>query len=171
MLIIPGIIISMLTFPGVILHEASHLLACKLCKIKVHKVCYFRFGNPAGYVIHEQTSNSGQQIFISIAPFLFSTFIGIALGLFVIANLNPDMTIVQILVGWLGVSIAMHAFPSTGDAKSLWKTVWKRKTNVLLKICSIPLVSVIYLINIGSIFFADLVFAFFVVLIIPKWFF
>jgi hypothetical protein len=52
MFFIPGPVIAAITFPGVILHETAHLFFCKLFKLQVYNVCYFRFGNPAGFVLH-----------------------------------------------------------------------------------------------------------------------
>jgi len=51
MFFIPGPVIAALTFPGVIVHEMAHQLFCRLFRVAVLDVCYFRFGNPAGYVI------------------------------------------------------------------------------------------------------------------------
>lgn len=52
-MIIPGFLISIVTFPGVIVHEMAHQIFCRLCGVAVFDVCYFRFGNPSGYVVHE----------------------------------------------------------------------------------------------------------------------
>lgn len=41
-MIIPGFLISIATFPGVIVHEAAHQLFCRLTKVAVLDVCYFR---------------------------------------------------------------------------------------------------------------------------------
>ena len=54
MIIIPGWLIALVTFPGVIVHEAAHFLFCRLRRVAVFDVCYLRFGNPAGYVIHSK---------------------------------------------------------------------------------------------------------------------
>ena len=43
MMIIPGFIISILTFPGVIVHELAHQICCYICGIKVYEVKYFQF--------------------------------------------------------------------------------------------------------------------------------
>lgn len=47
MFFIPGQLIAALTFPGVIVHEMAHQLFCRLFRVAVLDVCYFRFG-PAG---------------------------------------------------------------------------------------------------------------------------
>src|SRR5258708_19861983 len=73
MFFIPGQLIVLLTFAGVIIHETAHLFFCKLYKLKVFNVCFFRFGNPAGYVIHENSENFTAQFFVSMGPFVVNT--------------------------------------------------------------------------------------------------
>jgi len=63
MFFIPGPVIAFLTFPGVIVHEAAHLFFCKLFKLQVYDVCFLRFGNPAGYVIHEKNGKLQSVVF------------------------------------------------------------------------------------------------------------
>ena len=53
MFIIPGVLVSAVTFPGVVVHEAAHMLFCRIRGVAVLDVCFFRFGNPAGYVVHD----------------------------------------------------------------------------------------------------------------------
>lgn len=70
MFFIPGFLITILTFPGVIVHELAHQIFCRICRVAVFDVCYFKFGNPAGYVVHEHPKNAYSQILIGIGPFL-----------------------------------------------------------------------------------------------------
>ena len=50
---IPGWLISLVTFPGVVVHEAAHRFFCDVTDTPVYEVSYFRpRGKPAGYVIH-----------------------------------------------------------------------------------------------------------------------
>ena len=49
MIPIPGLLIALATFPGVIVHEAAHMLFCRLRGVAIFKVCFFRVGNPAGH--------------------------------------------------------------------------------------------------------------------------
>jgi hypothetical protein len=122
---IPGPLIALATFPGVIVHEIAHQLFCRIFRVAVFDVCYFRLGNPAGYVIHEPPSNASQQIWIGIGPFFVNSILG---ALIALPAVIPVMRFeagapLDYLLMWLGVSIAMHAFPSTGDAKSIWSAV------------------------------------------------
>jgi hypothetical protein len=75
MFFIPGFVISLATFPGVIVHEAAHLFFCKLFGLAVYDVCFFRVGNPAGYVIHEKTDDFRALFFVSMGPFVINTLL------------------------------------------------------------------------------------------------
>ncbi len=147
MFFIPAPVISFLTFPGVIVHEAAHQLMCRVTKTPVLKVCYFQLGNPAGYVIHDAPSSGWKHFLISVAPFLINSILGVliclpvALATAAKASVGP----VDVLLGWVGISVAMHAFPSTGDAASLWGTLKAANTPWLLRIIGFPAVGVIYI--------------------------
>ena len=124
---IPGFLITLVTFPGVIVHELAHQLFCRWYKIPVYEVVYFQAQNPAGYVLHETPANKWQSLMISIGPFFVNTLLGALIALpaampvFEFEDANPF----HYLLIYLGVSIAMHAFPSTGDAANVWSIVKK----------------------------------------------
>jgi hypothetical protein len=159
MFFIPGQIIAALTFPGVIVHETAHLFFCKLFKLKVFDVCFLRFGNPAGYVIHENSDNFTAQFFVSIGPFIINTVLCMV---FCTAAFLPvrELKVVDPLAYffyWLGISIGMHAFPSTVDLSHLWKAApaLAKKGN-LLAILSLPLCAILVVLNYGRVIWADL---------------
>ena len=156
---IPGILISILTFPGVIVHEFAHLFFCKLRKVAVFEVCYFRFGNPVGYVIHENTTNFYTTFLISMGPFFVNTVLCLLICIpayIPISFFSIDHPLSYFLM-WLGVSIGMHAVPSNQDAKNLYEQAKEKvkETNILALI-SFPIVGLIYLFNILRIIWADL---------------
>ncbi len=167
---IPGFLISIVTFPGVIIHELAHVAFCKLTKTPVLKVCYFRLGSPAGYVIHERPSSVWRHILIGIGPFFVNTILGIALGIATLPmHINLDhLTVAGGVLWWLAISVAMHSFPSTGDAKSIWKAVWAKGAPITARIIGSPLVAVIFLGALGSIFWLDAIYGVAVVIGIPK---
>ena len=157
MLLIPGWLIAILTFPGVMIHELAHMLACKLAHLKVLKVCYFQLENPAGYVIHEQAGTWGQAFLVATAPFIFNTLA--AITIFSIATLISTGTVVVVLF-WLGISIGAHSFPSNEDSNILWgysKIFWKQN---ILAILGFPLVILIKIANVLSFFWFDFIYAF-----------
>lgn len=170
-MIIPGSVISVITFPGVIVHELAHQLFCRLSKVAVIDVCYFRFGNPAGYVRHEIPKSSAQHVLISVGPFIVNTIIGclITLPASIQIFMFKDYTnFLYLFLAWLGVSIVMHSFPSIGDAKAIWEIVKKKETNIFAKIIGTPLALLILLCSLGSIMWLDLLFGIGVALFIPK---
>ncbi len=150
-----GILITWITFPGVILHEWSHKFFCDRAGIPVYEVKYFRFGNPAGYVLHGEVTRYRDAFLITIAPFIVNTLFAIAM--FIVPALNIDATL-KIPFVWLGLSFAIHAFPSDGDAKSMWahsKRMWRKNPVALI---GFPLVVIIVLVNILRFFWIDLIY-------------
>ncbi len=158
-MIIPGFVISYLTFPGVIIHEAAHLLFCRLFKLAVFDVCFFRSGNPAGYVIHEVTDDFKTTFFVSMGPFFVNTALCVV---FCSAAFLPvwELKIADPLAYffyWLGISIGMHAFPSTEDLKHIWKLApANAKRGNILAIVSFPVIAVLYPLNFLRVVWADL---------------
>jgi len=167
---IPGFVICIVTFPGVIVHEFAHQLFCRLYKVPVFKVVYFQIGNPAGYVMHEGATNKWQSIMISIGPFFVNTILG---GLIALPASLPVFTfenagLIDYLLIYLGVSIAMHAFPSTGDANTIWQVLKEKDTSLPVKIIGYPLVGLIYLGSLGSFFWLDLLYGMAIAVGLPR---
>lgn len=155
---IPGFVISILTFPGVIVHEAAHMLFCRLRGVAVMDYCFFRFGNPAGYVVHERTGDFKTSLLISVGPFLVNSILCFVICLpafFPMQVFHVEDPLTYLLL-YLGISIGMHAFPSTGDAKSLWDEVQEAagKGSVLAYV-SYPVVGLIYVANVLRMFWFD----------------
>lgn len=158
---LPGWLISLLTFPGVIAHEFGHQFFCRLFRVPVFKVCYFRFGNPAGYVQHEEPQHFAQSFFITVGPFIVNNLL--AVGAFVCAlSVVVGDTTAQLVFGWLGFSFAMHSFPSTADAKNLWAMTWRHTIpNIFLMLVALPFVAIIYVANLLRYIWFDLIWAVF----------
>jgi Putative zincin peptidase len=160
-MIIPGFLISLATFPGVIVHEAAHLLFCKLRRVPVLDVCYFQLKNPSGYVIHQQPDDFLSSFLISIGPFIVNSLLCILFcfpAFFPVRMFHREDPISYFFL-WLGLSIGMHAFPSFTDAKGLWQhAIQAAKQYNLLAILSLPLVCVIMLANVGRFVWLDLMY-------------
>ncbi len=160
MFFIPGFVITLLTFPGVIVHEAAHQLMCRLTGTPVLNVCYFQTENPAGYVIHDEPSTAWKHFLISVAPFLINSIVGLLICLPVaLAEPAEGFAPVNLLLGWVGFSVAMHAFPSTGDAASLWAALKKPNASWLLRIIAFPVVIVIHIGAALSVVWFDAIYA------------
>jgi hypothetical protein len=151
----------MVTFPGVIVHEAAHMLFCRLRRVPILDVCFFRFGNPAGYVIHQEPDNFVSTFLIATGPFFVNSLLCMffcfpaIVPLRVFGQEDP----ISYFVMWLGVSIGMHAFPSTQDASTLWRQAREHAARFHpLAIVSLPLVIVIYVANVLRFFWLDLIY-------------
>ena len=171
MIIIPGFLIALVTFPGVIVHEAAHLFFCKVRRVAVFDVCYFRLGNPSGYVIHEIPDSFLSSFLISVGPFIINSILCVlfCFPAFVpVRVFNQKDPICYFLI-WLGVSIGMHAFPSTQDAKVLWQQA-KKAASLFnpLAILSFPLVGLIYVANFLRIFWLDYLYGFALGFLLPE---
>lgn len=175
MFLIPGQLIALLTFPGVIVHELAHQFFCRLCNVAVFEVKYFQMKNPAGYVVHEIPSKVSQSFIISIGPFIINTILGALIACpaaIPILKFGSQLSGTDLLVNyfliWLGVSIAMHSFPSTGDAKSLWEHVKKKGIPAIYRIILAPVIGLIYIGAFGSVIWLDLIYGAAVAMLIPN---
>jgi len=158
-----GWLIALATFPGIILHEWAHKFFCDRTRVPVYKTCYFRLGTPAGYVIHGPVDSYGKAFFISTAPFLVNTTISIIC--YCIAVILP-LGLPAYILYWLGISTAMHSFPSNQDADNLWghsKKAWRRN---LLALFGFPVIGLIKLARILSVIWFDLLYAIALLLLI-----
>lgn len=164
--------ISWLTFPGIILHEYGHAWACRQLGIRVIRVCYFRFGNPLGYVLHEQPQSAIHHILVATAPFFVSSSAAVAASLagtllvyFPATSAVADVATPAL--AWLGFSFALHAFPSSGDADALWGDVTGSSVGFLPKMLLVPVVGLIRVTQFGSRFWLDALFAILLVAVPP----
>ncbi|ELY87219.1 DUF3267 domain-containing protein [Natrialba taiwanensis] len=172
--------LELATAPGVVVHEFAHAITCRAVGVRVHEVVYFRLGDPAGYVRHEQPDRYRDAFLIGVAPFLVNTvvalvaclaFAELATGTGVVSptgggfpavdpvGVSREMLIGMAALGWLGLAVGMQAFPSTGDANTLWahaRAKWRRSPLVLL---GVPVILVIYVANVLSWLWADVLYA------------
>lgn len=162
MIIIPGFLIDILTFPGIIVHEAAHLLFCKLGGVAVKEVCYFRIGNPAGYVVHEEIEDFTSAFFVSVGPFIINSLVCIAVCVpaHYLMRITGGHFKLSLFMMWLGLSVGKHAFPSSGDAAHLfYYTKKEARSGNRLAWLGFPLVTLIYIVNLLSFFWADLAYS------------
>ena len=126
---IPGEIVALITFPGVIFHEIGHRLFCDLLHVPVYKICYFTYGTECGYVVHEPTDKAWKAFFITFGPLLINTLLCIILtfpfGLtkVLLGSAEWDKGYMYYLMVWLGFSIGIHAFPSKTDLSLFNRTL------------------------------------------------
>ena len=157
---IPGWIISLLTFPGVILHEFSHKLFCNLFHVPVYRVKYFQIGtSEAGYVQHGEPRTFAQTFWISTGPLVINSLCAVILaGLSIQARGDSFL---QYLIVWLSASAGMHAFPSSHDAEHILSAskIARAKNGSVLYLLAYPFVELIDMANGLRIFWFDAFYA------------
>lgn len=168
---IPGWLISILTFPGVIAHEFAHRFFADWAKVPVYKACYFRVGNPAGYVIHGPVKGLKNSLLISIGPLIINTILCALLtfsAIFPIFILEAaEYNGVFILLAWVGFSIGMHAFPSNEDMENLVAEVKNAKQGGFLLFAAKFFAGVLRLANALRFIWFDAIYAVLVSLALP----
>ena len=147
MLFLFRILLTLASLPGVIVHELGHQIFCHLTGTRVVKVCYFRFGIPAGYVMHERPRSVGRHLLIALGPFFVNTTVSFALGYLAWGGhfFGNSIWMAKVLPLWLAVAIAMHAFPSFGDAESFLDAVWAKGSGFFAKLLGTPVAVILFL--------------------------
>lgn len=121
---------------GVMIHELAHKEMAEEFNLNVQEVKYFQLeGGKAGYVKHDTPRTYTGMVAVSIAPFILNT--AVAYTAFVFGGgymfYQGSSTLQHwewVLVGaalWLGISAALHAFPSRQDIGNIWtaaKSIW-----------------------------------------------
>lgn len=148
-------IYALLTAPGVMVHELAHVIFCLFARVKIFKICLFRFGNPVGYVNHVQPTKFWQSFLISFGPLIVNSLL--AVFLFSLVR-SPYLAWQVIVYLWLAVAIGLHAIPSTGDAKSLFQATNHRFWRNPLVIIAYPFILVLYILNLLKRLHIDIVY-------------
>lgn len=140
--------------------------------IAITEICYLRIGNPVGYVLHVRPLYAVQHIVVAVAPLFVSTLIALAVSamasaLFARHALIEFHYFIMPTALWLSFSIALHAFPSSGDADALWDEVRNREAGIGAKMLLVPVVGLIRLTGLGGRVWLDVLYAIMVVALPP----
>ena len=164
------ILLSYLAFPGVIVHEFGHQLFCHLTGTRVREVCYLRLGFPAGFVVHDAPASPWKHLLIASGPLVVNTAAGFLLGLGALRAPACRLAgTTEVLLLWLGVSVALHAFPSLDDATSLLESVWVRSAGVLVRLVISVLGGLMVVGAFGAFFLVDLAYGIAIAWGLPFW--
>ncbi|HRS42990.1 MAG TPA: metalloprotease family protein [Candidatus Diapherotrites archaeon] len=131
-------IMHILFFPGIILHETAHALACLIFGVKIKKIKFI--DKSGGYVVHED-SKDYKIIIISLFPFLFNIFIAIICASIIEFTKEPFYIF---LLVWIGISALFFCVPSDQDTnnsfEAIKRTYYKKQSFwlLLLKVLFLP---------------------------------
>lgn len=169
---IPGFLITLVTFPGVIVHEFAHALFCWILGLKVYEVKYYQFSmsrqQPAGYVIHQVADEPWRDVMAGIGPFFVNTVLAAVIGF---PSAIPffkfgTADVLDLFLLWIAISIGMHAFPSTGDAASISQSI--KTAPMWTKLIGYPVVGLIWIVAVGRFFWLDAIYGVAVVVFLPN---
>jgi hypothetical protein len=166
---IPGVVISIITFPGIIVHEMAHRFFCDIAKVPVYEVRYFRIANPPGYVVHGEPGSLKDSFLISVGPFIINSLLCMALTLPYVfpTKMGADPGFEINMLAWMGLSIGMHAFPSNQDMKSFTNQVKNSKNKTLIYLFAAPITAIFFIANLLKVVWIDFFYAIGISLIIP----
>lgn len=171
---IPGEIIALFTFPGVIMHEVSHQFVCDIFKIPVYEINYFNiFSKKAGHVIHQKTDSSTIGFFISVAPLIFNSLLCMLFTLPSAASshiigddsINSGISLfLNTVLWWIGISMGINACPSDQDMNNIKYT---ENESVIMSIIMPILRCFIFVLNLVSRFGINIFYAYGLSRILP----
>ncbi|RNC88221.1 MAG: hypothetical protein ED556_03285 [Winogradskyella sp.] len=165
-----GLLVQIITFPGIIFDQFSNKLACDLLEVKVHEVKYLQSEAPISYIIHDIPESYFKIFSLSIIPFMISTLTAILL--FTIGYSFGEESIIFFIFCWLGISVAAHAFPNKKNGSLLWqKSISEVKAGNYIALLGFPLVVIIYLAQILHYVWLDIIYGFILLMLVVEPFF
>jgi hypothetical protein len=158
-MIILATLLTIVTFPGVVLRVAVQLALCRSFRLAIFEVRFLQLKPPFGYVHYERSERFFEEACVTLVPFLFNS--GLCL-LFCAAAYLPlwELKIfdpLAYLFYWLGLSLGMHALPLRGDLRHFWRvTAAAAKRGNPLAMLTFPLLAAIRLVDLGRVLLADM---------------
>lgn len=161
------LLLPLLTFPGIPVHEAAHALACRLTGTRVLAIRWFRLEMEMGSVTHARPASPWAWMVIASAPWFLNSALGFGLGWVFREHVTGWLLLPAT---WLAVSIATHAFPSLEDAVGLLESLWKEDPGWTARLVGTPLGAVMVVGAFGSLYLLlDVAWGLLVGWLLPVW--
>ncbi len=141
------VITRVITYFGTELRTFSEHLICRFFKLAVEDSRSFKMSELCGHVEHELVRNLKESFSICFFPFLINFVLGcfmLLTGSFRLFYIG-DLSLVAIMFLWLGISFFSNCVPSFEDALSFKDNLYKKETNIILKIILSPFFAVCYI--------------------------
>lgn len=147
-------LITLLTLPGLIIHEIAHRFICDILDIPVYKVQYYEISPKklSGCVVHAPPPDCFHQFLICLAPFFINSlfcmvftfpFI-ISYTFFSVSLIEGGVEYFAIIMAWIGITASLHAFPSDQDIEVLRKSHKETPSNSFLINCIVKFLLFIF---------------------------
>ena len=170
--LITGLIVAIFTFPGIILRLIVSRLLCRYLDIPFFKVTYFEPNRPIGTSVFEPPRSPWTAIVLIFGPALANTLLGFLIGApavfaFFTYDETPLLSLLDIFLVWLGVSLAVHSFPTFEHAKAIENTLQDSRNPGWVQWMGQFLSVFAYAGAVGSMFWLDVIYALVLVVGIP----
>lgn len=170
-----GLLIRAITFPGLVLDyyinkKVASLLSINIAKDDFSKVFF-------GEALEIDSPNKYYKLWLfSFLPFLVQTLIALIVCYFaawaLFGNFAKQGKLYLLLLPYLGISIAAHAFPDSKTATQLWKRSNQELKNLnLFGLFAYPYVILIFIIRILHVFWIDILYGVFMIIILKDIYF
>ncbi len=110
---------ALLFFPGIVIHELGHFLACVLTGTRVRSVQWV--SSEGGFVVHDRPATLAG-VLISVAPFLLNNALGIFLWMQALRLFSVD-PLLALVLAWAAFSLLLFCFPSSADGLNAFNGV------------------------------------------------
>ena len=134
------------TYFGTELRVFWEQLALRFFKVPQEDTRTFKSSEMCGHIEHELTSSLSSSFMVCFLPFFMNFVLGCCLlltGSFKVFYIG-DISLVSILFLWVGVSLLSNCAPSFEDVLSLKDYLYRKETNIALKIILSPFFAVAY---------------------------
>jgi hypothetical protein len=159
MIPIPGILITILTFPGFIMSTVAAKFWCDVLGVQVYEAHYFK-----GTITHEKIESPARAVLVASAPFTVNTFLCAVLCFpiafsFLLGAFDDLSPIISFVLAWVGISIGMHALPSKNAIQSYAEQIPGDQRRGLGYLIFAFLAALFTLTDFGKRFWVDLIYA------------
>jgi hypothetical protein len=170
--LITGFIVAIATFPGMVVRQALTQLLCWYYGIPVFKVCYFRPWPPFGFVEYETPKSPWTGLALIFGPAVGNAVLGFLIGCPAILGFfggdeNAFFFLKDLLLIWLGVSVATHAFPNFKDAEAIQRAFAADHLSGTSRWIGGTLSAGAYVAAVGSMVWLDVICSVILVIVIP----
>lgn len=165
-----GVLLTTLTFPGVMVREAAHLFFVRRAKLAIFGVRFLSLTPPYGYVQHEPASHFRLALLEVLGPFCVNSTLCV---LFCAAAYLPiwQLQIYDLeayFFYWLGLSLGVQAFPAREELKHLWRLApAAARQGSVLALASYPLIALLVMLDVTRALGADRLFGVALGLLVP----
>ena len=134
------------TYFGTELRVFWEQLVLRFFKVPQEDTRTFKSSEMCGHIEHELTENLGSSFCMCFVPFVLNVILGCCLlltGSYRVFYIG-DFSIAGLVFLWVGVSLLSNCAPSFEDALSFKDYLYRKETNIIVKILLTPHFAVSY---------------------------